>query len=72
MEFSPEETELLFPYLHTEKDDVVIRLLDVVGLRGGPEAIKVAQELTTHSNPEVASAANLTIRRLYARFPEGA
>ncbi|GAB4251563.1 MAG: hypothetical protein Kow00109_27260 [Acidobacteriota bacterium] len=71
LELPPAEVALLFPYLQTEDDSTVIRLLDVIGLRGDAKAVDVVKELTAHSNPDVASATNLALRRLYARFPEG-
>lgn len=70
LELDPAAIPLLFPYLQTEDDGTVIRLLDVIGLRGDVQVVDVVKELTGHGNPDVASAANLALRRLYARFPE--
>ncbi|MFQ5738848.1 MAG: HEAT repeat domain-containing protein [Acidobacteriota bacterium] len=67
LEFSPAETEKLYPYLRSEKNSTRVRLLDVIGLRGGASAIPVVEELTASKSAEVVSAANLAIRRLQGR-----
>lgn len=67
MELSEQETEQLYPYLHGEKKDIVIRLLDVIGLRGGQSALPVVQEFAQGSDADLVSAANLALRRLRAR-----
>jgi HEAT repeat protein len=71
LELPPDRVTLLYPYLNSERDAVVVRLLDVVGMSGGPDALPRVQDLMRHGNPDVASAANLAVRRLQGRFPQG-
>jgi HEAT repeat protein len=69
LELTPSEVPRLYPYLGTEKDSVKARILDTVGRRGDREAIEVVQPQMQHKNADVASAANLALRRLRARWP---
>ncbi|MFZ0430108.1 MAG: HEAT repeat domain-containing protein [Acidobacteriota bacterium] len=69
LDLPQDKIPMLYKQLQTGKDSVTIRLLDVIGLRGGSDALPVVQELTSSENADVASAANLAIRRLRARFP---
>jgi HEAT repeat protein len=68
-EMDTEEVTKLFPYVESEKDSAKIRILDVIGLRGGPGALPVVQKMTQHGNVDVVAAANLAIRRLRGRYP---
>lgn len=69
LELSPEKTALLYPYVKSEREAVAARLLEVIGLRGDRSALPLAQEMSGSPSAEVASSANLAIRRLQARFP---
>jgi HEAT repeat protein len=69
LELNPEEVSKLLPYLESEKDSVRVRVLEVIGLRGDPNALPVVQKMTQHSNIDVVSAANLAIRRIRGRYP---
>ncbi len=69
LELSPEKTTLLYPHVKSEKDAIAARLLEVIGLRGDRSALPLAQEMSGSPSAEVASSANLAIRRLQARFP---
>lgn len=69
LELEPEKVRQLYPHLHTERDATKVQLLEVIGMRGDSEAIAVVQELTGARNADVASAANLALRRLHARHP---
>lgn len=69
MELPPDKIRLLYGQLQSAGDSKTIRLLDVIGLSGGSDALPVVQDLTSSENADVASAANLAIRRLRARFP---
>jgi HEAT repeat protein len=69
LELSPEKTALLYPHVKSEKEAVAARLLEVIGLRGDRSALPLAQEMSGSPSAEVASSANLAIRRLQARFP---
>lgn len=69
MEMGPAEIAQLYPYVRMEKNPTKARLLDIIGMKGDSSGIAVAEEFATHENSDVASAANLAIRRLRARFP---
>ncbi len=69
LELPPDKVEMLYSQLQTARDPITIRLLDVIGLRGGVDALPVVQDLSSSENADVASAANLAVRRLHARFP---
>ena len=69
LELEPDQVQALYPYVQTEKDAVKIRLLQVIGLRGEASALPLVEEMSSSENADVASAANLAIRRLRARYP---
>jgi HEAT repeat protein len=69
LELQPEEVSKLLPHLEREKDAVKVRILDVVGLRGGPAALPSVQRMTQADNVDVVAAANLAIRRIRGRHP---
>jgi hypothetical protein len=69
LELPPDKIQTLYSQLQTARDPVTIRLLDVIGLRGGADALPIVQDLSSSENADIASAANLAIRRLRARFP---
>lgn len=71
LELSPGKTRSLYPYIHSEKDSVKVKLLDVIGQRGDSSALDIVESMTNHENAEVASAANLAVRRLRAKYPQG-
>jgi HEAT repeat protein len=71
LELDAEQVKGLYPYVQTERDATKIRLLDVIGLKGDMSSMPLVQELSNHENADVASAANLAIRRLNGRFPQG-
>jgi len=60
---------LLYPFLNNSKEKVKARLIEVIGLKGPADALSRVQEYSGSGNADVASAANLAIRRLRARFP---
>ena len=67
LELPPQDIEKLYPYLSSETDSTKIRLLEVVGQRGDQSALSIVEGMTANENPEVASAANLALRRLRGR-----
>jgi len=69
LDLPPDKLKALYPYLQTASVPVTVRLLDVVGLRAGADALPVVQKLTASENADVVSAANLALRRLRGRFP---
>ncbi len=69
MELPPDKIRMLYSQLQTARDPITIRLLDIIGMRGGADALPVVQDLSSSQNADIASAANLAIRRLRARFP---
>jgi HEAT repeat protein len=71
LELTAEEVRMLYPYVQSERDDVKIQLLDAIGMKGEAAALDVVQGFVGHENVDVASAANLAIRRLSGRFPQG-
>jgi len=68
LELESSEVSKLYPYLKSEKDAVKVRILNVIGLRGERTALPVVEELMSHKNADVVSAANLAVRRLRGRF----
>lgn len=69
LELSPSEVSDLFPYLQAEGDEVKIRLLEIVGMRGDRSALVVAEQMIQTGTPDVQSAANLAILRIRGRYP---
>lgn len=69
LELQPEQVKLIYPYLQSEPAKQKVALLNVLGLRGDMSALTLAEELTNDKDADVASAANLAIRRLHGRFP---
>lgn len=70
MELSPEQIKKIHPYAESSKPSIQVRLLDVMGLRGDASALPIAEALSSSANSDVASAANLAIRRLRGRFQQ--
>jgi HEAT repeat protein len=69
LEFDYEQTKLIYIYVQTEPAKQKVAILNVLGLRGDSSALPVAEEMTNDKDANVASAANLAIRRLHGRFP---
>jgi HEAT repeat protein len=69
LEFDAEHVKLMYPYVYTEPAKQKVAILNAIGLRGDSSGLKVAEELTNDEDADVASAANLAIRRLNGRFP---
>jgi len=67
LEFEPEEVKALYPYVQTEKKAIRIRLIDVLGLRGDASAIPLVEEMSSSEDADIASSANVALRRLRAR-----
>ena len=67
LEFNANEIRELYPYLLTVEHPIRLRLLDIIGLRGDSSAVPVIEDLMQSTNPELASAANLAMRRLQSR-----
>jgi HEAT repeat protein len=57
----------LYPYLKKSDHSIRVRLLEIVGLRGDPSAVPIILEIAESPNPELASAANLALRRIEGR-----
>ena len=68
LEFSPEETRKLYPFLRLDRKRVQTGLLEVLGRSGGQDALPHLQELSQAKDATIASAANQAIRRLQARL----
>jgi hypothetical protein len=69
MELGESDIAKLFAYLDSSKPSIQIALLEVIGLRGGRDAIEVAEKATSSADANVASAANQAVRRLHGRHP---
>jgi HEAT repeat protein len=69
MELGESDVAKLFGYLESAKPSIQVGLLEVIGLRGGQDAIEVAEKASSSPDTDVASAANLAIRRLHGRHP---
>jgi HEAT repeat protein len=69
MELGESDIAKLFAYLDSSKPSIQIALLEVIGLRGGRDAIEVAEKATSSADANVASAANQAVRRLNGRHP---
>jgi len=67
LEMDAGEVPKLYPYLRESDHSIRMRLLDIVGLRGDPSALSIVQELAGSPNAELASAANLALRRIEGR-----
>jgi len=67
LEFNASEIRELYPYLLTVEHPIRLRLLDIIGLRGDSSAVTVIEDLMQSTNPELASAANLAMRRIQGR-----
>jgi hypothetical protein len=69
LELDSSEIPKLYAHLRSERDPVKAKLLNVIGLRGDASSLKIAEEFMNSGNADVASAANIAVRRLRARFP---
>ncbi len=71
LELDAEEVPKLHPQLlvHTKEPGIQIRLLDVIGQRGGASSMEFVEPLTRSPNADVTSSANLALRRLRGRHP---
>jgi len=69
LELDAEQTKLIYIYVQTEPAKQKVAILNVLGLRGDESALPVAEEMTNDKDANVASAANLAIRRLHGRYP---
>jgi HEAT repeat protein len=69
LELAGSEIPKLYPHLRSEKDPIKVRLLNVIGLRGDGSSLKIVEEFMNSGSADVASAANIAVRRLRARFP---
>ena len=67
LEFNASEIRELYPYLLTVEHPFRLRLLDIIGLRGDSSAVTVIEDLMQSTDPELASAANLAMRRIQGR-----
>ncbi len=67
LEMDAGEVPKLYPYLRESDHSIRMRLLDIVGLRGDPSAFPIIQEMAGSPNAELASAANLALRRIEGR-----
>ncbi len=68
MEMEGSDVAKLYPFLETEKDDIRIQLLDIIGLRGDVSALPPVEKVSQDETGDVAAAANHAIRRLRGRF----
>lgn len=67
LEMDAGEVPKLYPYLRESDHPIRMRLLEIVGLRGDPSAVPIIQEMAGSPNAELASAANLALRRIEGR-----
>ena len=73
LELETSEVPKLHPLLrrHGRERAMQIRLLDMIGQRGDVSSLKVVEPLTRSQDTEIASSANLALRRLRGRNPGG-
>jgi len=57
----------LYPYMQIVENPIRLRLLDIIGLRGDSSAVPVIEAWMQSTNPELASAANLAMRRIQSQ-----
>ena len=57
----------LYPFLKESNHSICVRLLEIVGLRGDPSAVPIILEMAESPNTQLASAANLALRRIEGR-----
>jgi len=69
LELEASEMPKLYPYLDSEKNGVKVRILTAIGQRADRSAVPVVERYMKSENGDVASAANLALRRLRGRFP---
>ena len=69
MELEEADIPKLFGHFDSSKPTVQVALLEVIGLRGGMNAMELAEAAISHANTDVAAAGNLAIRRLRGRHP---
>ncbi len=67
LEFNASEIQELYPYMLTVEHPIRLRLLDIFGLRADSSAVPVIEDLMQSTDPELASAANLAMRRIQGR-----
>jgi HEAT repeat protein len=67
LELNASEIQAVYPYLLTVEHPIRLRLLDIIGLRGDSSAVPVIEDLMQSTDPELASAANLAMRRIQSR-----
>ena len=71
LELEPEQVSKLHPLLrlHGREHAIQVRLLEVIGQRGNLSSLQAVEPLTRSRNSDVASSANLAVRRLHGRNP---
>ena len=67
LEMNAKDVPQLYPYLKEADSSIRIRLLEITGLRGDLSAVPIIQEIAESPNKELASAANLALRRILGR-----
>ena len=67
LEFDASEIQELYPYMLTVEHSIRLQLLDIFGLRGDSSAVPVIEGLMQSTDPELASAADLAMRRIQGR-----
>ncbi len=67
LEFNASEIQELYPYMLTVEHPIRLQLLDIFGQRGDSSAVPVIENLMQSTDPELASAANLAMRRIQSR-----
>ena len=67
LSLDPGQIRQLYPYLEEGEASTIVRLLDIIGIKGDSEALSIAERYAQSDVSEVLSAANLAVRRLRAR-----
>lgn len=70
LELEPDQIRLLYPHVRVEDKDVKVALLEVIGQKGGPSGLDIAEEMSQHEDSDIVSAATIAIRRIRGRYPD--
>jgi len=65
LELNSQDIKKLYSYIESEKPEIRVALLEIVGLRGDQSALTVVERMAKHPNLDISASASLAARRLH-------
>ena len=65
LELSPQDIKKLYSHIESEKPEIRVALLEIVGLRGDQSALTIVERMAKHPNLDISASASLAARRLH-------